>query len=105
MPVDAEAVLQQLGKLEVATWTYNFENGVRHIGPMAQDFAAAFHVGATDRRIFTIDEGGVALASIQALLHRVESLQGFNTTLEHDNADLRNRLQKLEQRTMRLEHR
>jgi len=104
VPVDTEAVLQKLGKLPVATWTYNFENGVRHMGPMAQDFAAAFDVGATNRRIFTVDADGVALASIQALLHRMEKLQGVNAALERDNVELRNRLLGLERRTVRLEH-
>jgi len=34
---------------------------------MAQDFHAAFHVGADDKSISTVDERGVALAAIQGL--------------------------------------
>ena len=40
---------------------------MRHVGPMAQDFYAAFGVGEDDRDITSIDEDGVALAAIQAL--------------------------------------
>jgi hypothetical protein len=34
---------------------------------MAQDFYAAFRVGADDRHITSVDEDGVALAAIKAL--------------------------------------
>jgi len=43
------------------------ESGVRHLGPMAQDFYSAFGVGVDDRHITSIDEDGVALAAIKAL--------------------------------------
>jgi hypothetical protein len=38
---------------------------------MAQDFAAAFEVGADNRRIDLVDANGVALAAIQALARRL----------------------------------
>ena len=53
-------------------WSYTTERGVRHVGPMAQDFYAAFNVGEDDRHITSIDEDGVALAAIKALNARVE---------------------------------
>jgi hypothetical protein len=37
------------------------------MGPMAQDFRAAFGVGEDDRHISTVDAEGVALAAIQGL--------------------------------------
>ena len=37
------------------------------MGPMAQDFYAAFGLGADDRHIVTVDADGVALAAIQGL--------------------------------------
>jgi hypothetical protein len=51
---------------------------------MAQDFRAAFGLGADERHIGTIDESGVALAAIQALAK--------------ENAELRQRLEVLEHR-------
>jgi hypothetical protein len=56
----------------VTSWTFKGQ-AVRHIGPMAQDFHAAFKVGADDKHISTIDEGGVALAAIQGLYQELEA--------------------------------
>ena len=39
--------------------------GIRHIGPMAQDFHAVFGVGADEKAIATLDESGVVLAAIR----------------------------------------
>jgi hypothetical protein len=65
--LDDAQVLDRVGHLPIATWSYVTEHGVRHVGPMAQDFYAAFGVGADDRHITSIDEDGVALAAIKAL--------------------------------------
>jgi hypothetical protein len=73
--VDADAVLAAVRDLPITTWTYKDEPGVRHIGPMAQDFAAAFGVGGDDRRINRVDASGVALAAIQALAARLEAAE------------------------------
>ena len=43
------------------------DGAVRHIGPVAQDFRAAFDLGADDKTIATVDADGVALAAIQGL--------------------------------------
>lgn len=43
-----------------------------HIGPMAQDFNAAFQLGESDRAITTVDADGVALAAIQGLNQKLE---------------------------------
>src|SRR5262249_24529273 len=40
---------------------------IRHMGPMAQDFRAAFGLGEDDTTISVVDEQGVALAAIQGL--------------------------------------
>jgi hypothetical protein len=66
-PLDDGAILARLASLPLAEWSYRSERGVRHIGPMAQDFYAAFHVGEDDRHIATIDEDGVALSALKAL--------------------------------------
>jgi len=67
-PVDAHAVLAKLAALPIATWNYIADDpSVRHMGPMAQDFAAAFGLGEDDRHIHVIDASGVAMASLQAL--------------------------------------
>jgi len=72
-PVDAQAVLAKLTALPIATWNYIADDpGVRHMGPMAQDFAAAFGLGADDRHIHVIDASGAAIASVQALYELVQ---------------------------------
>lgn len=45
-PVDVQQILETVATLPITSWNYKEENSsVRHIGPMAQDFAAAFGVG------------------------------------------------------------
>ena len=67
-PVDARSVLDRLATIPVSIWRWKGERSEnRHMGPMAQDFYAAFGLGADDRHIVTVDADGVALAAIQGL--------------------------------------
>ena len=85
--VNAQAVLDKVMALPVSEWNYISDKDAEHIGPMAQDFHAAFGLdGTDDKHISVVDEGGVALAAIQ----------GLNERLEEENADLRKRLGELE---------
>lgn len=61
------SVLDKLKMLDIPTWRYKGDP-IRHIGPMAQDFAAAFGVG-DGKRIFPQDVMGVMLASMKELAH------------------------------------
>ena len=45
---------------------------IRHVGPMAQDFHAAFRLGEDDKHISTVDADGIALVAIQALYEIVK---------------------------------
>jgi hypothetical protein len=65
--IDDASVLEKVAELPISRWSYKSERGVRHVGPMAQDFYAAFGVGEDDKHITSIDEDGVALAAIKAL--------------------------------------
>lgn len=84
VPVDQGDILSKVLDLPLSYWTYktDAEKGIRHIGPMAQDFYAAFGTGQGPKGISTLDTSGVALAAIQALAH--------------ENAQLEARLQALE---------
>ena len=78
--IDTRALLDRLLAIPVQEWSYIAQGAdVRHIGPMAQDFKAAFSVGENDTTISTVDADGVALAAIQ----------GLNQKLEAENAALR----------------
>jgi peptidoglycan hydrolase CwlO-like protein len=71
----------------MTTWNYKTQaKTIRHVGPMAQDFTAAFHVGENDTTISTVDEGGVALAAIQGLNQKVEEQK---SELKERDADIR----------------
>ncbi|HLP78061.1 MAG TPA: tail fiber domain-containing protein, partial [Candidatus Paceibacterota bacterium] len=89
-PVDVLAVLNKVAALPVSRWNYKDDQSQQHLGPMAQDFYAAFGVGPDDKHIATVDEGGVALAAIQGLNQKLEQK-------ETEIAELKARLERLEQ--------
>jgi hypothetical protein len=73
-PVSARDVLEKVSALPISEWNYKADNEtLRHIGPMAQDFYAAFNVGMDDKHISMVDADGVALAAIQGLNQKLES--------------------------------
>ena len=75
--VNAEAVLEKVAAMPISTWSYKTENqNIRHLGPMAQDFYAAFGVGEDNRHITTIDSEGVALAAIKGLNQKLDEQIG-----------------------------
>jgi hypothetical protein len=83
-------VLERVGRIPVSTWSYKSEDpSVRHLGPMAQDFYAAFGLGDTDRAYNAIDAHGVALAAIKALYERSIEQDARIERLESENAELR----------------
>jgi hypothetical protein len=66
--VEPSEILARLAELPIDRWKYSSDpDHADHVGPMAQDFRAVFGLGRDDRSIASIDEGGVALAAIQAL--------------------------------------
>ena len=67
-PVNGREVLKKVIAMPLNTWQYKTQDEkYRHMGPMAQDFYAAFHLGESDTGIDTVDSEGVALAAIQGL--------------------------------------
>jgi len=88
--ITSREVLKKVVALPIQVWNFKEEKTVRHIGPMAQDFYAAFKLGLDDKHIATVDADGVALAAIQGLNQKVEEQRV-------ENAELKQRLEKLEQ--------
>jgi hypothetical protein len=65
---DELEVLEKVAQLPIAEWTYKTnEDGVRHLGPMAQDFREAFGLEDDEKHLATLNTSGVALAAIQGL--------------------------------------
>jgi hypothetical protein len=82
-PVDAQEVLRQVVALPIQRWTYtNDLSKARHLGPMAQDFHAAFHLGNDGKSIHSVDAEGVALSAIQGLNKLLQAKDKQITALE-----------------------
>jgi hypothetical protein len=91
-----EDVLSRIAKMPVREWSYKTQNpSIRHMGPTAQDFYAAFGLGENPLRINTIDADGVALAAVRALEVRTRELQAENQFLRQELADLKRALDAL----------
>jgi hypothetical protein len=96
-PVDGHSVLDKVVALPLSTWNYQSQDaGIRHIGPMAQDFKAAFGVGEDDKHISMVDADGVALAAIQGLYNLVQEKDKQLSAQQKQIDDLNARLAALE---------
>lgn len=103
LAVDGEEVLGRLRAMPITTWSYKVDDGaVRHMGPMAQDFHAAFGLGPDSLAIGTVDADGVALAGVQALERRSTAQAERIARLERENAELRARLELIEAKVAKL---
>jgi hypothetical protein len=68
VPLNPRQILEKVAAMPVSRWNFKFDDDdVQHIGPMAQDFHAAFGLGVNERRIAPLDTSGVALAAVQGL--------------------------------------
>ena len=95
--VDGRQILTRVAAMPIQTWRYKSQApSVRHIGPMAQDFHAAFEVGEDDKQIDTVDANGVALAAIQGLYQLVKEKDAALAALQQENTRLEARLTALE---------
>ncbi len=110
--VNGKDVLSRVRNMPISTWNYISEGrGVRHMGPMAEDFYQAFKLGTGNTSIGVQDLAGVSLGAIQELDQRTNELQ--QKTAEVDqlrqqvnqlqvaNQMLEKRLTALEQQTVK----
>ncbi|MET9220407.1 MULTISPECIES: tail fiber domain-containing protein [unclassified Streptomyces] len=74
--VNGYHVLATVAALPVSTWRYLWEpEHVRHIGPMSQDWHAAFDFQHANTSVIPlVDANGVAMVCIQALNRRIDEL-------------------------------
>jgi hypothetical protein len=93
---DASEVLEKVVALPLQTWNYKSQGAsIRHIGPMAQDFKAAFGLGESDTGISNVDADGVAFAAIQGLNQKLEDTRAENMELKLRLKELESAVQKL----------
>jgi hypothetical protein len=104
--INARDILAKVVDLPVSKWNYKSDNKrTPHIGPMAQDFHAAFGVGQSDKRISMLDSNGVALAAIKGLHELVDQKDKQLEELQNENAKQSKLIEKLSQRLERIESR
>ena len=81
-------------KMPVKRWSFKSQDpSIEHIGPMAQDLYAVFHVGESDTTVSTIDPPGIALAAVQ----------GLNAVVKENRNLTARRLESLESESLRLD--
>jgi hypothetical protein len=95
-PISNTEILDKLVALPITKWTFKqSDDSVKYVGPMAQDFHAAFGLGGSnDRVIHATNAQGVTMAA----------LQGLNTKVEDKTKTLEARLNELEVRVVILEN-
>jgi len=96
-PVDHDVLLAALSAIPMTTWNMKSQDdSIRHIGPMAQDFHAAFGVGEDNTHISYSDADGVSLAAIQGLYRLAKEREAENRHLRETIHDLERRLKAIE---------
>jgi hypothetical protein len=89
IPVDSQAILEKLAAMPLQEYNLKSQDAdIRHIGPVAQDFHAAFGYGESELAINMEDADGVAMAAIQGLYERVQALEAENAQLDARLVDL-----------------
>lgn len=96
-PVDGRDVLRQLANIPISAWNYKADGeSIRHMGPVAQDFHAAFGLGERDTSIDTVDADGVALAALQGAYQLLQEKDAQIAAQQEQIDDLESRVAALE---------
>lgn len=112
--VNYNTVLQGVKSVPVYTWSYKTQDSsIVHVGPMAQDFSNAFHVGESDSTISSVDADGINFAAVKALEEKTAELKAKEQEIdelelrvkaaEEKNRALELRLKKLEEALLKEE--
>jgi hypothetical protein len=97
--VDGEEVLEKIRNIPVTEWNYKkTDPDERYVGPVAQDFYAAFHLNGTDSTgINSISIDGVNMAGVKALEKRTSEMRSVLTSIQEQNAALMEENKKLKE--------
>ncbi|HJU24066.1 MAG TPA: tail fiber domain-containing protein [Casimicrobiaceae bacterium] len=93
---DPDQVLAKIDAMPIMEWRYKNQPDELHLGPVAQDFYAAFGLGRDDRHIATVDEEGVALAAIQGLSRLLRDKDARINAQQQEISALTDRLGRIE---------
>lgn len=97
-PIDHRQTLTKLAGLPVTRWRYKHDPTREYIGPMAQDFHAAFGLGHDDRRITTLDTDGVTLSAIKGLVEELRAQEAALAERERRIEALENEVEAIRER-------
>jgi hypothetical protein len=91
-------VLEKLAAIPVQSWNYKWESNTNtpHVGPMAQDFKAAFYPGRDDKSISTLEFDGVELAAIQGLHQKLSEQEARLKNKDSEIQELRQAVAELQ---------
>ena len=96
--VEGRDILERLSEVPIEKWNFSAQDkSIRHIGPTAQDFYAAFGLGDDAKKIAFGDADGVALAAIQGLYDMVQKKDGQIAALQQRDKELEARLLVVEE--------
>ncbi len=106
--LDGRIVLAKISDMPISTWNYKTQDdNIRHAGPMAQDFYAAFGLGEDERHLSSVDVDGIALAAIKELKQQkdaeIAALRQTIVSLDSEIATLKETIQRLAKRFYKLE--
>jgi hypothetical protein len=88
--VRGEDVLQRLAKMPITRWNFTTDpEKTPHIGPVAQDFYAAYKLGEGETQISSNDLSGIALAAAKALEQRTRELEARTREVDRLRDDLK----------------
>jgi hypothetical protein len=94
--VSGEEVLSRIATMAIQSWNYKSQDrSILHLGPVAQDFYAAFRLGESDTTITAVDIDGVNMLAIQALEKRTAELKLAQQELARSQAELSRRTTEL----------
>jgi len=97
-PIKPREILSKVAALPVKAWHYKHDRKRLYIGPMAQDFRAAFGLGSGDKTISTLDSDGVMYAAIQGLVEELKDRDAKIGELEASGAELKAKMEAMEER-------
>ncbi len=104
LDVDSKDILERVVDLPISSWEYKADSGVKHVGPMAQDFYEAFGLGESPTTISTIDTGGVALAAIKGLKQEKDSqIEQLRADKDNEIESLKAQMKQQDERVLQLE--
>ncbi len=103
-PVDPAEVLDKIAQMDITTWNFKAESDeIRHMGPVAQDFARFFGLGEHENKISLVDVDGVTLAAIKGLNERLERKEAELREKTREIAALKRQNEEIGNRVLALE--